>query len=60
LPTVCEKSTPLTFDGAAVYKLDDDTDTFDLGSWTGSGGTGYNLWVDEGEVYSNQADGSIY
>lgn len=60
LPAVCEKSTPLTFDGAAVYKLDHETDSFDLGSWIGSGGIEYNLWVDAGEVYSDQPGGSIY
>lgn len=60
LPTVCKKSTPLTFAGAAVSRLDHETDTFDLGSWTGSGGIEYNLWVNDGQVVSNRPDGSIY
>jgi len=60
IPAVCEQAKPLTFDGAAVYKLDHESDTFDLGSWTGFGGTGYNLWVIDGEVYSDQEGGSIY
>jgi cyanophycinase len=59
-PAVCLQAKPLTFGGVEVYRISDDMQTFNLGSWTGSGGTGYMLSVQDGEVFSNQPNGDIY
>lgn len=58
-PEVCEPKAPLTFTGISVYKMSG-TATFNLRTWTGTGGTEYTLSAAEGVLTSDQEDGSIY
>jgi cyanophycinase len=60
LPAVCVQAKPLTFEGVEVYRIDNSTQTFNLGSWLGTGGTAYTLSVQDGEVFSDQPNGAIY
>jgi cyanophycinase len=58
-PDVCKSGEPLTFRKIAVYKVPAGGH-FDLGSWSGDGGTAYLLSVDKGKIESTQADKIIY
>ncbi|HVO59929.1 MAG TPA: hypothetical protein VMT53_03285, partial [Terriglobales bacterium] len=58
-PTTCRANTPLTLENVAVYNAASGT-TFDLKSWTGSGGKSYSLRVIKGSVTSTQAGNGIY
>jgi cyanophycinase-like exopeptidase len=58
-PEVCEARTPLTFTGISVYKMSEG-DSFNLATWSGTGGTEYSLSAVDGVLTSDQADGSIY
>lgn len=51
--------TPLTYLNISVYKLPQGG-TFNLSTWTGSGGVAYTLNVNNGSLTSTQAGGSIY
>ena len=51
--------TPLTYLNISVYKLPQ-SGTFNLSSWTGTGGVAYTLNVNNGSVTSTQAGGNIY
>ena len=55
----CAPKVPLTFRNVDVYRVGS-TGTFDLGSWTGSGGIAYKVSAEEGVLTSDQGDGSIY
>jgi cyanophycinase len=59
-PEVCQKTTPLTFQNLAVYRISGAGAQFDLASWTGQGGTAYNLSAVEGVLVSTQPGGGIY
>ena len=59
-PEVCQKNTPLTFQNVSVYRISGAGAQFDLASWTGQGGTAYNLSVVGGVLSSTQPDGGIY
>lgn len=56
-PATCLSGTPLTYTGLATYKVSGAA-TFNLSTWTGSGGTAYTLNVNAGAVSSS--NGSIY
>jgi cyanophycinase-like exopeptidase len=51
--------TPLTYLNIGVYKLPQGG-TFNLSTWTGTGGVAYMLNVNNGSVTSTQAGGNIY
>jgi cyanophycinase len=54
---VCVASTPLTYQNVAVYKVSGAA-TFNLATWTGTGGTGYTVSANAGAMSSS--NGSIY
>jgi len=58
-PAVCRKNTPLSFNGVSVYRAPAGA-RFDLGAWTGEGGSGYSLSVEKGVIHSTQAENAIY
>ena len=60
LPEVCEKSTPLTYQDLAVYRLSEPGAQFDLAEWSSDEGTAYTLSAEEGVLSSTQAGGGIY
>ena len=51
--------TPMTFLNIGVYKVPQGG-TFNLSTWTGTGGVAYTLNVNNGSVTSTQAGGNIY
>jgi len=51
--------TPMTYLNIGVYKVPQGA-TFNLSTWTGSGGVAYTLNVNNGSVTSTQAGGNIY
>ncbi|HEX6095573.1 MAG TPA: cyanophycinase [Thermoanaerobaculia bacterium] len=57
MPATCLSGTPLTYTGLATYKVSGAA-TFNLSTWTGTGGTAYTLNVNAGAVSSS--NGSIY
>jgi cyanophycinase len=57
VPQVCVAGTPLTYTGLPVYKVSGAA-TFNLSTWTGSGGTAYTVSVNAGAISSS--NGSIY
>jgi cyanophycinase len=58
-PEVCVKGMPLTFTNVSVYRVSAG-DRFDLGTWTGQGGTAYSLSAIEGVLSSTRPNGAIY
>ena len=58
-PQVCQAKTPLTYQNIAVYRIVKGG-TFNVVSWTGSGGTAYAVSANAGVLSSTQAGGSIY
>jgi cyanophycinase len=56
-PEACQAGKPLTFRNIAVYKIVN-TGTFNVKSWTGSGGTRYELSSIDGKLVSTS--GNIY
>ena len=56
---VLADKTPLTYLNIGVYKLPQGG-TFNLSTWTGTGGVAYTLNVNNGSVTSTQAGGNIY
>ncbi|HEV7394960.1 MAG TPA: cyanophycinase [Pyrinomonadaceae bacterium] len=56
---VLAAKTPLTYLNIGVYKVPQGG-TFNLSSWTGTGGVAYTLNVNAGALTSTQAGGSIY
>jgi cyanophycinase len=58
-PKVCQKDQPLTFHNISAY-LGPTGSTFDLPSWTGTGGESYTLEVDAGKVHSNRPGNALY
>ncbi|MCJ7490511.1 MAG: peptidase, partial [Thermoplasmata archaeon] len=59
MPKVCEERTPLTYLDISVYKITDSS-TFNLATWTGTGGTTYSLSAVDGVLTSTQPGGEIY
>jgi cyanophycinase len=58
-PEVCARGKPLTYRGISVYKAPSGA-TFDLSTWSGQGGSAYELNVLEGVASTNQAGGKTY
>jgi cyanophycinase-like exopeptidase len=56
-PEVCEPKTPLTYRNISVYRIGPGG-TFDLGTWSGQGGTSYLLSAENGVLISSR--GEIY
>jgi len=56
---VLADKTPLTYLNIGVYKVPQGG-TFNLSSWTGTGGVAYTLNVNAGAISSTQAGGNIY
>jgi cyanophycinase len=56
-PEVCEPKTPLTYRNISVYRIGPGG-TFDLGKWSGQGGTSYLLSAENGVLISSR--GEIY
>jgi len=57
VPQTCVANTPLTYTGLAVYKVSGAA-TFNLATWTGSGGLAYTVSTNAGALSSS--NGSIY
>jgi len=58
-PQICRAGTPLTVSRIAVYRARAGAE-FDLRKWSGTGGTAYELSVENGVVRSTQPGGSAY
>lgn len=58
-PEVCASRTPLTYRNVAVYRVTGAA-TFNLATWTGSGGSAYSLSAVSGALSSTQAGGGLY
>ena len=56
-PQVCQPGVPLTYQNVSVYRVGPGG-TFDLDSWSGSGGLAYSLSANSGVLSSS--NGSIY
>jgi cyanophycinase len=56
---ICKPGVPLTFAGMSVSRVPSGG-SFDLRTWTGRGGTTYELSVDAGVIRSTQNGGGIY
>lgn len=60
LPEKCAPNVPLTYRNLAVYRLSAGAGSFDVKTWTGSGGAAYELSVENGAVKSTFTSGKIY
>jgi len=58
-PQVCQAKTPFTYQNISVYRINS-TGTFNVASWTGSGGTSYSVSANAGVLSSTQTGGAIY
>jgi cyanophycinase len=58
-PQVCQPGTPLTYQNIAVYRINA-SNTFNLSTWNGKGGTAYTVSANAGVLSSTQPNGSIY
>jgi len=56
-PQTCLSGTPLTYQNVSVYKMNGSA-TFNLSSWTGTGGTAYTVSSNSGAL--SASNGSIY
>lgn len=59
-PAVCSPGMPLTYENVAVYRLRAGAGRFNLGRWSGSGGTAYTVSAINGVLTSTQPGGSAY
>lgn len=59
VPEVCQPKTPLTFMNIPVYKING-SGTFNLSTWSGSGGVSYTVSAENGVLSSTQSGGKIY
>jgi cyanophycinase len=59
MPEVCQSKKPLTYRNLSVYRVSGSA-TFNLSTWSGSGGTAYSLSAETGVLTSTQAGGGIY
>ena len=58
-PEICAPRTPLTYHNVDVYRIDASAG-FDLPTWSGVGGTSYQISADVGVLSSTQPGGSVY
>jgi cyanophycinase len=59
VPEVCEPGKPLTYENLQVYRIAKGG-TFDIRTWTGTGGTAYTVSATNGVMSSTQPGGSLY
>jgi cyanophycinase-like exopeptidase len=59
-PEVCQAGTPVTYQNVAVYRITPSTGTFNVSTWSGTGGTSYSVSATAGVMSSTQAGGSLY
>jgi cyanophycinase len=59
LPEVCAADTPLTYGNLSVYRMTGSA-TFNIVSWTGTGGVLYSLSINGGTLSATQSGGGIY
>ena len=58
-PQICQSKTPLTYQNVSVYRIQQGA-SFNLSSWTGTGGIAYSVSANAGVLSSTQAGGNIY
>jgi len=58
-PQVCQAGTPLTYQNIAVYRITAGG-TFNVATWSGTGGVAYSISANAGVLSSTQAGGGIY
>jgi cyanophycinase len=58
-PEICKARTPLTFRNLSVYRASGSA-TFNLTTWTGTGGSAYTISAETGALTSTQPGGGIY
>lgn len=58
-PEVCQSRVALTYTNISVYRISGSA-SFDLNTWSGSGGSSYSLSVNNGVLSSTQAGGAVY
>jgi cyanophycinase len=58
-PETCQPGMPLTFQNLQVYKIAEGG-TFNIRTWTGTGGTAYAISATNGALSSSQTGGSLY
>lgn len=58
-PEICKPDTPLTFNNISVYRIHAG-DTFNVSTWTGTGGIAYTISAVNGVLQSTQPGGGIY
>lgn len=58
-PEICRSRTALTYRNVSVYRVSGAA-TFNLATWSGTGGTPYTVSANQGTLSSTQAGGSIY
>ncbi len=59
-PQVCQPGTPVTYQNIAVYRITPSVGTFNVSTWTGTGGTAYSVSANAGVMSSTQPGGSLY
>ncbi len=59
-PQVCQPRTPLTYQNVTVYRITPLQGSFNLVTWSGSGGTAYSVSATAGVMSSTQPGGSLY
>jgi len=59
-PQVCQAKAPVTYQNIAVYRITPSMGTFNVATWTGSGGTAYTVSATAGVMSSTQPGGSLY
>ena len=55
----CQPNVALTYDNIAIYRIKAGG-TFNVTTWTGTGGTSYSVSANAGVLSSTQAGGAIY
>jgi cyanophycinase len=58
-PQVCQPGTPLTYQNIAVYRINA-SGSFNLGKWSGRGGTAYAVSANAGVLSSTQPNASLF
>lgn len=59
-PQVCQAGTPVTYQNITVYRISPAAGTFNVVTWTGTGGTSYSVSANAGVMSSTQPGGSLY
>ena len=59
-PEVCQPGTPVTYQNISVYRITPSAGSFNVVTWTGTGGTTYSVSATAGVLSSTQRGGSLY